>query len=510
MVRDIRFSVIVLMFMQVLISSTAPAAPQIQYRVEAEDGAALALSEPQLPDISGYNENAVNERVKHAREAASRGAVVQVRRIFGEVTMDDFTIGERAREWAARQYSNPQAIFLKSGFFTMAQLWQQLDRREYLERLADGTYIARLPVVVEAGATLLMDAGESLYLSQQRGSFLVVSGTLITRSAKVVGWNEQLKAPARYQRASQFRPFLVSWGGSELYLLNSEFISLGYEQSKSYGITVSQYRHEINRTLKQPSPKAWIIGSTFEDIYYGFYCYETVGAVVLNNRYVDNIVYGIDPHDRSSELIIGHNEVYGTHKKHGIIVSREVNDSWIFNNVSHHNQLSGFVLDRSSVGNVVANNVAHHNLSDGITLYESSDNLLWANRVYANDKHGIRMRNSKNIRLYHNNVAGNKGFGVYGDVQDLSDTDRDNHMDPYEARVSMILYGGSLVANERGPFSMEQPEFMKIFNVDIRFGSEPLNPNNDGIFARFHSEILDILLRQKQAVSVTPIPQENS
>ncbi|MFD2980383.1 NosD domain-containing protein, partial [Klebsiella pneumoniae] len=84
--------------------------------------------------------------------------------------------------------------------------------------------------------------------------------------------------------------------------------------------------------------------------------YETQDFVVKDSTYRDNIVYGIDPHDRSHRLIIAGNTVYGTKKKHGIIVSREVNDSWIINNKSFDNKLSGVVIDRNSVNNLIAYN----------------------------------------------------------------------------------------------------------------------------------------------------------
>ena len=103
--------------------------------------------------------------------------------------------------------------------------------------------------------------------------------------------------------------------------------------------------------------------------------------MIKGNTYRDNIVYGIDPHDRSHGLIIAENTVFGTKKKHGIIISREVNDSWIINNESYDNKLSGVVIDRNSESNLIAYNRVHGNHADGITLYESGDNLLWGNQV---------------------------------------------------------------------------------------------------------------------------------
>src|SRR3546814_13545683 len=82
------------------------------------------------------------------------------------------------------------------------------------------------------------------------------------------------------------------------------------------------------------------------------------------------------------------------------IVSREVDDSWIINNQAYDNALSGIVIDRNSVNNVVAHNRVYRNHADGITIYESPKTLIWQNLVSANLRHGIRVRNSTNMRLY--------------------------------------------------------------------------------------------------------------
>ncbi|MFX3901846.1 NosD domain-containing protein, partial [Streptococcus suis] len=90
---------------------------------------------------------------------------------------------------------------------------------------------------------------------------------------------------------------------------------------------------------------------------------------------------------------------------------------------------------------------------DGITLYESGDNLLWGNKVISNRRHGIRVRNSVNIKLYENTSMANGLTGVYGHIKDLTDTDRDIALDPFDAKVSLIVVGGELAGNGSGPLS---------------------------------------------------------
>ena len=175
-----------------------------------------------------------------------------------------------------------------------------------------GVFVARLPIVVSQGATLDIDKQvKELRLSQERGAFLVNDGMLFVRDSKVTGWSESKKEPAWFKTPNEFRPFLISWGGAEVYLSNSTFTSFGYNASKAYGISISQYSPGMDKQMKRPRPKGWVIDSTIVDSWYGFYCYEADDLVVKGNTYRDNIVYGIDPHDRSHRLIIADNTVHG-------------------------------------------------------------------------------------------------------------------------------------------------------------------------------------------------------
>lgn len=44
-----------------------------------------------------------------------------------------------------------------------------------------------------------------------------------------------------------------------------------------------------------------------------------------------------------------------------------MNDSFIFNNRSYDNHLSGLVIDRNSINNLIAYNEIYRNHTDGIT-----------------------------------------------------------------------------------------------------------------------------------------------
>ena len=474
------------------------------YTISSPPTAPLEMAKPALPDLSGYTDAAMEKKIVRKKPGK-----ISIRRMMQEDALKDFIGGDnKMAEWVVRQHGIPQAIFVDDGYMNLKDLLGKVPK-QYLSETSPGVIVAKLPIVVGRKGILEIDKKtQELRLSQEAGSFLINDGQLFVRDTKVTGWSEKANGPALYKSPKEFRPFLLAWGGTETYISNTKMASFGYANSKSYGVSISQYTPNMAKVLKRAEPTGWIIDSEFSDMWYGFYCYETTGFVIKGNTYKDNIVYGIDPHDRSHGLIIADNTVYGTKKKHGIIISREVNDSFIFNNRSYDNKLSGLVLDRNSVNNFVADNEFYRNHTDGITLYESGDNLLWGNKVIANRRHGIRVRNSVNIKLYENTSMANGLTGVYGHIKDLSDTDRDIALDPFDAKVSLIVVGGELAGNGSGPLSIDSPLSIELYRVSMLAPTKSSGISFSGILGERQEEILDLLVRQQKAVLIDPVERQ--
>ncbi|WP_224770877.1 mannuronan 5-epimerase AlgG [Pseudomonas sp. FEN] len=474
------------------------------YTISSPPTAPLHLEKPKLPDLRGYTAAAVAAKVVRGKPGK-----ISVRRMMQEDALKDFIGGDnKMAEWVVRQHGIPQAIFIDDGYINLKDLSKKLPK-QYIRETSPGVFLARIPIVVGRQGILEIDRQtQELRLSQEGGAFLINDGQLFIRDTKVTGWREADNGPATFRSPNEFRPFLLAWGGTETYIANSRMASLGYANSKSYGVSISQYTPNMAKVLKRSEPTGWIIGSDFSDMWYGFYCYETRDFVVKSNTYRDNIVYGIDPHDRSHRLIITDNSVYGTKKKHGIIISREVNDSFIFNNRSYDNHLSGLVIDRNSVNNLIAYNEIYRNHTDGITLYESADNLIYANKVISNKRHGIRIRNSVNIRLYENLSMSNGLTGVYGHIKDLSDTDRDIELDPFDAKVSLIVVGGELAGNGSGPLFIDSPLSVELYNVSMLAPTKNSGISFAGVLGDRQDEILDLLVRQRKAVLIDPVESQ--
>jgi len=474
------------------------------YTISSPPTAPLEMAKPTLPDLSGYTAAAMEKKIVRTKPGK-----ISIRRMMQEDALKDFIGGDnKMAEWVVRQHGIPQAIFVDDGYMNLKDLLGKVPK-QYLSETSPGVFLAKLPIVVGRKGILEIDKKtQELRLSQEGGSFLINDGQLFVQDTKVTGWSEKANGPALFKSPKEFRPFLLAWGGTETYISNTKMASFGYANSKSYGVSISQYTPNMAKVLKRPEPTGWIIDSEFSDMWYGFYCYETTGFVIKGNTYKDNIVYGIDPHDRSHGLIIADNTVYGTKKKHGIIISREVNDSFIFNNRSYDNKLSGLVIDRNSVNNLIADNEIYRNHTDGITLYESGDNLLWGNKVISNRRHGIRVRNSVNIKLYENTAMANGLTGVYGHIKDLTDTDRDIALDPFDAKVSLIVVGGELAGNGSGPLSIDSPLSIELYRVSMLAPTKSSGISFSGVLGDRQEEILDLLVRQQKAVLIDPVERQ--
>lgn len=475
------------------------------YVIRSAPIAPLRIPPPALPDISGFTKEATLARLEKKRAKLGQGKA-DLERMLRQDTLKEFTgSDERLKLWLGKQREMPQAIFIKGGYMTPGQMAATLPKK-YFEETEPGVFVARLPVVVGHDSLLHIDESvKDFRMSQERGSFLINDGNLFIIGSRLTAWNEAAGEPAWFKKEGEFRPFFNSWGGTDTYIVDSTVTSLGYSASKSYGLSISQYSPSMVDKMARPHPSAWLINSMFDDMWYGFYCYEADDVVLLGNTYKNNIVYGIDPHDRSNRLIIAENTAFGTKQKHGIIISREVNDSWIFNNRSYDNELSGIMIDRSSINNVVAYNETYNNKSDGITIYESGNNMLWGNRAVANGRHGIRVRNSVDVKLYENVASGNGKLGIYGHIKDLTDTDRDIALDPFDTQVSLLVVGGTLAGNQSGPIGVDSPLSIELYNVEMLAPAKASGITMPGVLGKHQDLILDMMVRQQQAVLIDPV-----
>lgn len=367
-------------------------------------------------------------------------------------------------DFMERQHSaTPEILYLEEGAATLPQLYAALQAQGVGDDVLvqeGNIYTLRRPLVIAPGATLMITGKEvaELRLAEESGAYIVNAGSLFVVETRLTGWREKENAPAwaTYASSKNFRPFLMAWSDTHTYLAGSVFTALGYANSKSYGITISSGPERMLRFKKEsiPAPTAVIVDNSFRNLYYGFYCFEAEGVALIGNEYVNNIIYGIDPHDYSKGLTIAYNTAYGSEKKHGIIISREVNHATIVGNLTFENHGSGMMLERQSSDTLVYANTSFSNTQDGLTIYESSCSITAANQFLANQRMGVNIRNSVDVGLFHNRMAHNARAGIQGYIVNLhtapGQEKRDYTLDPYTEMVGFSAVGNQIEANGHG------------------------------------------------------------
>ncbi len=283
------------------------------------------------------------------------------------------------------------------GPHTITEIARVIDDPDWLDEVEPGVFEVQAAIMQEPRSELEIRGPEvsELRLVNRPGVMLfgdnsraVIDGVLLT------SWDPELGS---FDRESlDGRPFLLYQNGADVLLENSSFVGLGSDRNLSYGVTFRDY-----------DTRAVLRNSTISWSYFGVYTWETEGTIVEDNLFELNDVYGIDPHDRSRELII-RNNVSRCNGRHGIIISEEVTDSLIEGNLSYANRLNGVMVDKKSHRAVVVDNVAWGNLGDGIVVAASGDVMIKNNESLGN-RVGVRLtqEGTDGTILEQNDVRGN-------------------------------------------------------------------------------------------------------
>ena len=473
--RELRVSMVLAWLGMVWLCPALPgqnvAAPA--YSAKLIEESVPTLQPINLPSLDAFNAEAVAAKLPTKFEGKAALAAAPTEDCLSECFQ-----GKRAKAFAQMQgTSETKIIKVTGGALKLSQIVDQINDANVIDT-RDGQTIVRLPILVAADATLVIDGSETgtVRLATDSGAFLANSGKLFVIGAAVSSWNQTANAPSVFTDASQFRPFVTSYAGSETYCADSKFLHLGYYSASSYGFSLTSHPRRHTPESEGNWPTGLIADCVFEGLFYGFYSFEARDVAIINNVYSKNIRYGIDPHDRSTRLIIARNIAEDTVERHGIIGSREVNRSFIFENISRRNAKSGIMLDRQCSGNVVIDNLVYDN-GNGVAFYESPGNRLVQNLIAFNQGTAVRLRNSVDALLQENTIVGNAGFAVTCEGRRLNDHEaRFERGDTYEMKASADIFDNTMVQNGDG--------ILKGQNLKrIRFGGHNTELDPDEIVA---------------------------
>lgn len=296
-----------------------------------------------------------------------------------------------------------------------------------VETVADPTWVVEAaPGVFELSAAFVHGEGTTVTVAAPRVTevrlldlpsvfFGGLGSTARFEGVLVTSWDPDLAAPD--EEPADGRPFVLYQAGATLDVIDSEMSYLGSDRVSAYGVS---WRSE--------GTTGEVLDSTFAHNLFGVYTFEAADIIFRGNVFRDNILYGFDPHDFTTGLVVEDNQAYGN-GSHGFIVSRSVTDSVLRRNHSYDNGGNGIMMDSSSDRNRIESNLVEGNAKDGIVLLDSAENVVIGNVVRGN-RVGIRVNGLESIgnRIERNVIEGHEiGLQAYGGAAEVVATDNAVH-----------------------------------------------------------------------------------
>ncbi|MEW5544989.1 right-handed parallel beta-helix repeat-containing protein [Pseudomonas soli] len=285
-----------------LLATTAQAAPVMDTLPQAQH-------QQQLDQLRRQVRQAVS--FEQARRAPPAGrASVSLQPMFssqaGSWPFEPFVNNGLFRAIAGYQAHHPQAVVLRGGSITLAQLHDALRDPRVLRPYKDG-YLLSYPLMIGADAGLLLE-GAHLYLYSFSGTALINQGWLgLERSTleSVAG-----DKPGNTDRA--WRPFVVAWAGSHTQVIGSTLRRLGYNTNLSRGLSTALSTQQPIGTR----PATLLIESSqFSELSSAVELQHSQ-ATIAGSRFEGSQQYAIDARD--SQLHLHDNQVRGIDNNSGV------------------------------------------------------------------------------------------------------------------------------------------------------------------------------------------------
>ncbi|GAA5125690.1 hypothetical protein GCM10023320_40430 [Pseudonocardia adelaidensis] len=267
-----------------------------------------------------------------------------------------------------------------------------------------GTWLLNANISVLGGASLHISSPDVRWLRMASGggrftAITAIGGGIDVEGSCITSWNED--ADQVDDDYKDGRSYLLARDGATMTIDDSELRYLGSGDVESYGLS-----------WRTAGTTGHIAHSVVSHLYYGLYSYEIDGLQVTDNEFHDNVLYGVDPHTHSRNLLIERNVVHHN-GKHGIILAEDCADSVIRNNIVYANKHHGIVMYLHSDHNLIEGNESFRNAAQGVNINESSDNTIRNNKVYDNTDSGISItQTARDNSVEGNEVRGNKKDGI--------------------------------------------------------------------------------------------------
>jgi poly(beta-D-mannuronate) C5 epimerase len=322
-----------------------------------------------------------------------------------------FQGGGKLYRLVGQQQGVPMAIVLDSGQWRLAQLQAALAEHPGAIERQGASYLLRLPLLLQAGASLVVQKGETLRLSRDRGTFMINLGLLHLSEAKLQSWDEGKKAVASVapEDTTSFQPFLLGWSGSTTVISKSQVSGLGFAENLTHGLAFAAGPVGLAGLELPPPPRVFINGSEINNLYSGVHATAVPELRICGNRFLQNRLNAVHL-DIGSGGIVADNHITGTQGPYALYFNKNATNIWVLRNDISENKRSGMSVN-DSADIVIAGNRIRQNF-DAIFLQASERVLLADNEILDHQRHGVSLRDAGPIRFQNDRIGPNRGVGI--------------------------------------------------------------------------------------------------
>lgn len=366
--------------------------------------------------------------------------------------------------------------------------------KDHLEEVKPGVWDLKTSLFLRSGLTFKLNKSEVSWLRMLSNDkkftrIFAYNSDIFINGVKITSWDS-----VRNDYDKNFdngRSYILVKDNSRMDLIDSEIAYLGYSrpnlyQYSTYGISWRMSNNQRDKFLLTGE----ILSSKFHHNYFGAYTFGATGMHWANNKFYDNIRYGLDPHDDSNGFLVENNQFYNN-GAHGLIFSKRCINNIIINNVSYDNKGHGIMLHELSNNNLIENNQIYGN-QDGVSLDHSSNNIIRNNNIYKNMRGVLADKTSVDNYIENNTIVDNKQYGVYlyGNSNDntIANNTLTNNLNAiYIKSANNQITNNNLNKNTSGIYFLGEASQNKIFGNKITYNKQY------GIYAKVFAEIYNYI-----------------
>jgi mannuronan 5-epimerase len=321
-------------------------------------------------------------------------------------------------------YNNYTNIITVTCNANLSSIYHAVNDKTVLEKDPHGVWILNAIIKVNPLAKLTINRTDTSWLKitnkilqENQSNFISISGSAKIDGVKITSWDPSSNDIIRENvNASIPRPsILIDRSTGSVNVSNSEIAFLGFNSYPYNGIVYARGGNGSS-----------IINNTFHDMWDGFYSDAASFITIKNNKYYNNLRYGIDPHTGSHDLFIIGNLSYNN-SRIGIICSESCYNIVFDNNIVHNNGVAGLMFSLDTNNSIAKKNYAY-NEKVGFSIYSSSNNKVHSNLVKSSHT-GIFIAGTSLDNHVYNNTMMDDTFGIhFGDNHSKNNVLENNNL----------------------------------------------------------------------------------